>query len=336
MNNLYKCNGMKSRSLTSVVVLFLMLISTTAYAQITTAKVVKVSYSDTTKAKSAPNPKLRILSSSSDNSWMDEIDPNDIESVEVIKKDGVGVIKLTLKNGEIIEKTVNDTVSSSKSKLVVRGYYADDKDDYMIWEELEDIDTNDIASVDVTKKDGKGTVKITLKNGGIIEKIVSTNEANNIPLIAKTIELDEISYDTLSSNGNIFVYKIDEEKKEFMNLDAFKDLDEDDIKEVLVKVKDDVKTITVTTKDGRVLEEVATANTGNGANVLLFNATDSVLNRLNLGTSGNTSRKGINIRRVNQDNKTEALELRLERMEKKIDELLEALKKENTKGKKKN
>lgn len=306
----------------------LFIFSSALPAQHSTVKVYKASNSDTISVKNSDKSKLRILSSSADQKWMDEIDPDDIASVDVTKKDGVGVIKLTLKNGEVIEKEVSDSNRTSKSRVMTVVFDADEENNqanYLKWEELKEIDPDEIKSVDVSKNDTVSVVTVTLKNGEVIEKEMDNAASDKVKVFAKTIELDEISFDQLSEQGNVFIFDTTDDEEDILALDAFKDLDEDEIKEVMVKAKDGVKTITVTTKAGEILEETIEDSNAikSGSNVIKVRNSGK---KTSWSANNNVASNGVKLIRLNQQDKIDALEERLERMEKKLDELLDALK----------
>lgn len=275
----------------AVLTTLLFILNSALLAQASTVKVYKANSSDTISVKKSGKSKLRILSSSADQKWMDEINPDDIASMDVIKKDGKGFIKIKLKNGELIEKEVTDSKGTSKSKVMTVFFDANDKTDqsnYMEWEELEGIDPEEIRSVDVTKNDNVSVVTVTLKNGEIIEKETENATSDKIKAFAKTIELDEISFNQLSDEGNIFIYDSTDDEQDILALDAFKDLDEDDIKEVMVKAKDGIKTITVTTNTGEIIEETIEANKAirSGSNVIN-------VKRIGRNTNWSSNGKGV-------------------------------------------
>lgn len=299
-------------------------------AQQANVKVLKVKTADSTKS----NAKIRVVTTTADKEWMEDINPDDIESVDVQKKNGKGSVKITLKNGEIIEKEIdNNSTSKGANYIFVSTDDDDATTDYLKWEELEGIDKDEIESVEVTKDGEKSTIKVLLKNGKVIEKEVDSMKTHVGKMSAKAMFIEELEFDEEAEDGNIFILETASSNDDIMSLEAFKDLDEEEIKEIMVKVKNGVKTITVTTEDGEVIEEVMDVKAGKGTKVMRFNTKGSNAKSMNWVTRGNASNKLIEIQSVDQSAKIEALEERLERMEKKLDELLKAL--TDTKSKKK-
>lgn len=306
-------------------------------AQQTKLKVFKVKSADSVKVSS--DAKIRVLTANADNQWMDDINPDDIESVDVIKKNGKGVVKITLKNGKVVEQEVNDAQSATKNKVMTVVFNEEDsQSNYMNWEELEGINPDDIESVDVIKKDGdQGRIKVTLKNGEVIEKELESKNGLKGSFISKTVKImDEEELDLDAIDGRVFVYEtLVTDDDDIMKLEAFKHLDKKDVKEIMVKVKDDVKTITVTTNEGEVIEEIVAMEKGKGAKMHSFNLNGANSSKMNWVRRGSDANTVVEIQRSTQDQKMEALEERLERMEEKIDALLEALNKDKSKSTKK-
>jgi hypothetical protein len=101
-----------------------------------------------------------------------EINPDDIEKVNVIKTDKENKIVITLKDGKVIEKIVANEGEKQRGKV-------EKEVDF----DLGEINPDDIEKVNVIKTDKENKIVITLKDGKVIEKIVAKDGEKEVIII---------------------------------------------------------------------------------------------------------------------------------------------------------
>jgi hypothetical protein len=101
-----------------------------------------------------------------------EINPDDIEKVNVIKTDKENKIVITLKDGKVIEKIVAKEGEKQRGKV-------EKEVDF----DLGEINPDDIEKVNVIKTDKENKIVITLKDGKVIEKIVAKDGEKEVIII---------------------------------------------------------------------------------------------------------------------------------------------------------
>lgn len=118
---------------------------------------------------------------------LDDIDPNDIESVEVLKNEGQKMIKILLKNGDVIERTLNGADNTVKT-MIIKSHndsgaknmvFTTTMDDSDIKELFPEVKEEDIESIDISIENEKKVVSIVTKSGKKHSKEVAS-DANTI------------------------------------------------------------------------------------------------------------------------------------------------------------
>lgn len=98
------------------------------------------------------------------------VDPEDIETVDVIKKDGVKKITITTKDGKTIVKELKG--DDEDVKVIKKRIKKDNIEDFDFDFDLDGLDPEDIETIDVKKTDEGKTVTIKTKDGKTIVKKV--------------------------------------------------------------------------------------------------------------------------------------------------------------------
>lgn len=114
-----------------------------------------------------------------------DINPNDIESVNVEKIDDEKLITILLKNGEKIVRKLKSNATEVKTFIIDTDYSKDEdvlffhshsESGESVAELFPEINEDDIEEVEVMIDDGKKTVKITTKDGEEYEKEVEASK----------------------------------------------------------------------------------------------------------------------------------------------------------------
>ena len=99
---------------------------------------------------------------------LEGVDPDDIETIDVVKKDGVKKITITTKDGKTIEKELKG--GDEDVKVIKKRIKKDNIEEFDF--DLDGLDPEEIENIDIKKTDEGKTITIKTKDGKTIVKKV--------------------------------------------------------------------------------------------------------------------------------------------------------------------